>query len=328
MAGGITGLHHVTAITADAQANIDFYTGALGLRMIKLTVNFDDPASYHLYYGDELGRPGSAMTFFAWPGATGGKAGPPQATVTAFSVPRGSIGFWCERLAEAGADLGDRFTRFGNETVALKDPDGMGLELVASDDSREAWRSGPVGPEQAIRGFHSVTLAEEGYERTAELLTGTMGFRKTGEDGNRFRYAAGEGKGSGAAGSVVDLVCVPDSPRGRLGAGTVHHVAFRVPNDESHRAWHSRLVTERHNVSPVIDRMYFHSIYFREPGGVLFEIATDGPGFTLDEAADKLGSALRLPPQYEPVRARIEAALPRVKLPSGRVEGNASRGRP
>ena len=313
----ISGIHHVTAITADAQKNIDFYCGLLGLRLVKLTVNFDDPRSLHLYYGDERGRPGSVMTFFAWPGAYRGKQGPPQVTVTSFSVPETSLEFWKQRLAAAGAMVEASLARFDDQLVVLLDPDGMRLEIVATNsiDPREPWRSGPVAAEHAIRGFHGVTLAEEGYEHTAALLIDTMGFRRTAEDGNRFRYVGGDN----APGAIVDLTCVPDSPRGMMGAGTVHHVAFRAPNDASQQQWRQLLVQERFNVSPVMDRTYFHSIYYREPGGVLFEIATDTPGFTLDEPLESLGTTLKLPPQYEKSRAAIEAHLPKLRLPSTRA---------
>lgn len=313
----VPGIHHVTAITADAQKNIDFYCGTLGLRLVKLTVNFDDPSSYHLYYGDELGRPGSIMTFFAWPRAARGHLGPPQVTATAFSAPPASLSYWRERLAGAGVTV-DAGTRFGADLLAFRDADGTPLEIVGDPaDTREPWRSGPVPEASAIRGFHAVTITEEGYEQTAALMTERLGFRAAGEEGNRFRYAA-----PGASAAVVDIVCAPGSPRGRVSAGTVHHVAFRTAGDEAQQAWRQTLAKASHNVSPVMDRQYFRSIYFREPGGVLFEIATDAPGFTVDEPAAHLGAALKLPPQFEPVRARIEAALPRLRLP-GAAGGSA-----
>jgi catechol 2,3-dioxygenase-like lactoylglutathione lyase family enzyme len=313
MTDRISGLHHITAITADAQKNVDFYCGVLGLRLVKLTVNFDDPKSYHLYYGDELGRPGSIMTFFAWPGAPRGRQGPPQATVTSFSVPADSLGYWRKRLAASGTDIGEPLARFGDSVLEFSDPDGLRLELATpgGPDPRSPWQNGPVPPEHAIRGFHGVTLAEEGYEDTAALVTGTMGFRQVASEGNRFRYAGADG----VPGGVVDLLCTPDSPRGSTGAGTVHHVAFRAADDESQKGWRERLVKDHHNVSPVMDRTYFHSIYFREPGGVLFEIATDSPGFAVDEPPESLGTALKLPAQYERARSAIEAILPRLRLP-------------
>jgi catechol 2,3-dioxygenase-like lactoylglutathione lyase family enzyme len=305
----ITGIHHVTAITADAQANIDFYCGVLGLRLVKLTVNFDDPTSYHLYYGDPIGRPGTIMTFFAWPGGARGRVGPPQVTATAFTVPRDAMQYWTRRLAEHHAAA---LTRFGDPAIGFVDPDGMALELVGlADPPGEAWPGGPVPAEHGIRGFHSVTVAEEGYESTARLLSDVMGFEAAGSESNRFRYRA---PGGGAA-SVVDLLCVPDARRGSMGTGIVHHVAFRTPDDAQQSSARKTIVQTGHNVSPVIDRTYFHSIYFREPGGVLFEIATDHPGFAIDEPAERLGTSLRLPPQYEGHRAQIEQVLPKVRLP-------------
>ncbi len=308
----ISGLHHVTAITADAQANIDFYCGMLGLRLVKLTVNFDDPGSYHLYYGDELGRPGTIMTFFAWPGAPRARVGPPQVTAVAFSVPAGSLDYWRSRLPPHNdAD------RLGERAIRFADPDGIALELVAMNDPPgHAWSGGAVPAEHAIRGYAGVTLSEEGYESTAKVLTDLMGFTPAGNDGNRFRYRAGASENGFA--STVDLVCVPDARHGGMGAGVVHHVAFRTGDDAQQTAWRGRIVAAGLNVSPVMDRNYFHSIYYREPGGVLFEIATDNPGFAVDEAAETLGTKLMLPPQYEQFRAEIERVLPKVRLPGDR----------
>jgi glyoxalase family protein len=308
------GIHHVTAITADAQKNIDFYTGVLGLRLVKLTVNFDDPQSYHLYYGDELGRPGTILTFFAWPGASRGPIGPPQVTQTAFAVPADALDFWKHRLNRNGMEPQEAISRFGHKVLAFDDPDGMHLEIVATAmEVSHPWTAGPVPAECAIRGFHGITISEEGYEATADLLTQVMGFKPAGQDGNRFRYRTDRGNGLA---STVDLVCVPGARRGGMGAGAVHHVAFRTPDDGHQQTWRQELVRLKFNVSPVMDRSYFHSIYFREPGGVLFEIATDTPGFTADEAADQLGTKLMLPRQYEPYRAEIERILTPVRLPA------------
>lgn len=308
----LPGLHHVTAITADAQANIDFYCGVLGQRLVKLTVNFDDPGSYHLYYGDELGRPGTIMTFFAWPGAPRGRVGPPQVTATTYAVPAASLGFWERRLREHDVEVEPPADRFGESVLSFSDPDGMRLALVATDPpGGRAPQGGPVPPEHAIRGFHGVTLSEEGHERTARLLTDVMGFREVAREANRSRYRA---TGSGFA-SVVDLLCVPDARAGSLGAGVVHHVAFRTPGDEEQGAWLDEIRRLGFNTSPIMDRSYFHSIYFREPGGVLFEIATDNPGFATDEPAERLGERLMLPPWLEPRRAEIEQIVPEVRLP-------------
>jgi len=326
----IPGLHHVTAITADPQKNIDFYTGVLGMRLVKLTVNFDDPGSYHLYYGDELGHPGTIMTFFAWPGAYRGKIGPPQVTTTGFAVPAGAVDYWAARLKEHNVPAQAPVERFGERAIHCTDPDGLVLEIVAvAGPEGTPWPGGSIPEEHAIRGFHSVTISEEGYESTAGLLTDVMGFVAAGNDGNRFRYRAGgaghagggaSGAGAGQRGSgfasIVDLLCVPDARRGDMGAGVVHHVAFRTHDDAQQLAWRERIVQLGLNVSPVMDRSYFHSIYYREPGGVLFEIATENPGFTVDEPAERLGSSLKLPPPLERHRTEIERFVPPLRLPS------------
>src|SRR5205823_2805720 len=265
----LPGIHHVTAICSDPQQNIDFYCGVLGLRLVKITVNFDDPGSYHLYYGDERGRPGSIMTFFAWPGAPRGRIGPAQVTATAFAVPRDALPFWSERLGQHQAEWELSANRLGEELLSFADPDGLRLEIVAAAEAGgPAPAGGPVPPENAIRGFHGVTISEEGYENTARLLTEVMGFRADGSEGNRFRYRAAAGDRA----AVVDLLCVPDARRGEMGAGVVHHVAFRTPDDAQQQAWRTEIARLRYNVTPVMDRCYFHSIYYREPGGVLFEI--------------------------------------------------------
>src|SRR4051812_39988319 len=314
----ILGIHHVTAITADAQRNIDFYTGVLGLRLVKLTVNFDDPSSYHLYYGDAAGSPGTILTYFAWPGAREGRKGAPQVTVTAFAAPRGSLEFWIERLKSRRVKVDQPSERFGQRFVGFTDPDGMRLEIVESDGGvGRAWAVPGIAAERALRGFHSITMAEEGYEHTARLLTDTMGFRRAGEDGNRFRFQIGTGA-TGAGGATLDVLCVPGGPRGTMGAGAVHHVAWRTPDDTQQLAWRQTLAAGGFNVSPVMDRTYFHSIYYREPGGVLFEIATDSPGFTFDEPAEQLGTKLMLPPWLASQRSEIERAVPPLKLPKFR----------
>ncbi len=306
----VNGIHHVTAIAADAQINIDFYAGVLGLRLVKRTVNFDDPLTYHLYYGTELGAPGTILTFFAWPGAYRGRVGAGQVNVTSFSVPKGSLGWWQERLKGRQVAHGEPTKRFGDEVLPLQDPDGMLVELVAADDQRQPWKQGQVPEAYAIRGIHGVTAHEEGYEKTAELLTETLRFTRVGQEGNRFRYRAADGAG------MIDVLCTPDGPRARGGAGTVHHIAWRVPTDADQAAWRKTLVNAGMNVSPVLDRQYFHSIYFREPGGVLFEIATDQPGFAIDEPPEHLGERLKLPPWLEVARQQIEAGLQPIHLPA------------
>jgi glyoxalase family protein len=311
----LAGIHHITAITADAQKNIDFYCGVLGLRLVKLTVNFDDPGSYHLYYGDELGRPGTIMTFFAWPGAHAGRIGPPQVTVTSFSVPPNAIDFWIERLKKLGVETLAPTNRFGERVISFTDPDAMRLEIIGSSQpGSQPWPAGPVPLEFAIRGFAGATISEEGYENTAKLLTDVMGFKFIGSEENRFRYRAGAADGFA---STIDLLCTPDAQHGAMGAGVVHHIAFRTKDDAQQLAWHEEIAAKGFNVSPVMDRTYFHSIYYREPGGVLFEIATENPGFTTDEPAEKLGTKLMLPPWLEKHRAAIEKAVPPVRLPTG-----------
>jgi glyoxalase family protein len=309
----ITGIHHVTAIAGDPQRNLDFYTELLGLRLVKLTVNFDDPGTYHFYFGNERGAPGSILTFFPWAGVRRGSVGNGQVSATTFAVAPDALEFWHERLTASGtpAELGDE--RFGERVLRFVDPDGLPLELIGTTLARpeDAWTGAGLPRAAAICGFHSATLQEEGYEATATLLESVMGLRPLGHEGNRYRYQAGEG----GSGTIVDVVCAPDGRYGNSGAGTVHHIAWRTPDDSQQQEWRRTLVGEGYNVSPVMDRTYFHSIYYREPGGILFEIATDPPGFALDEAPEHLGEQLRLPPQVEAHRAAVEQALPRLTLP-------------
>jgi glyoxalase family protein len=303
----ISGIHHVTAIASDPQPNLDFYTQVLGLRLVKLTINFDDPGTYHLYFGNDEGAPGSILTFFPWPGIPRGAAGNGQVSSIAFAVPPASLDYWVSRLADRGAAPRGSGVRFAERVVRFSDPDGMTLEIVGTGhaDPSRAWTRGPVPPEHAICGFHSVTLSEEGFQNTASLLSEVMGLAPVGNEDARYRFAAGD-----APGAIVDVLCTPDGRPGRLGAGTVHHIAFRTPDDEQQRAWQRSLVARGLNVSPIMDRTYFHSIYFREPGGILFEIATDAPGFAVDEPREQLGERLMLPRWLEADRARIEQSLP------------------
>ncbi len=309
----IPGLHHVTAITANGQKNIDFYTGVLGLRLIKVTVNFDDPASYHLYYGDQSGAPGSAMTFFVWEGGRAGRVGAPQAVMTQFAVPPGSLPYWVARFEEQRVPHQPLTERWGDSVLAFSDPDDMPLELVETTPAAAfVPATGPVPPDYAIRGFFGVTLASADAERTGALLANIMGLSPLVDtDGDRIRY---QGRAAGAA--VVDVLQLGGTPRGYNGTGTIHHVAFRVPDDDTQKGWQSLLQERGFGVSPVMDRCYFHSIYFREPGGILFEFATDGPGFTTDESLEALGARLQLPPWMEENRAQIETSLAPLRWPT------------
>jgi glyoxalase family protein len=300
MSSSILGIHHVTAIAAGPQPNLDFYTGFLGMRLVKKTVNFDDPGTYHLYYGDQTGSPGSIMTFFPWPGARRGRHGSGQVSVTSFAVPKESLGHWTDRARKYDVSISPPAVRFDEEVLSLSDPDGLQLELVASLDTEA----------NAIGKIHSATISHVDYEQTARLLTETMGFRLTKQNGDRSRYEVA----GGGPGATVDLLGTAGLPTGSGGAGTVHHIAWRTADDLQQREWHKRLIDLNYNVSPIMDRQYFHSIYYREPGGVLFEIATDPPGFAIDEPVESLGTGLKLPPMYESRRELIERALPTIEL--------------
>lgn len=311
----ILGIHHVTALARDPATNLDFYTQALGLRLVKQTVNFDDPGTYHLYYGDDLGRPGTIMTFFPWPGAAQGRRGAGQVTVTAFRVPGDSLGYWSERLESLGIEHDAVETRFGRERLHLRDPDGLRLELVADDAETDfqAWGESPAPAERAIRGFYGITLTEAAADATADFLKDVMGFDLAAEDGPRVQFLAGQGVDAAA----VEIERSPGERRGIVAAGSIHHVAWRVAGDEEQAEWREWLAARGTPVTPVRDRNYFRSIYFHEPGGVLFEIATDPPGFTIDEKPEDLGRELKLPPWYEAHRARIEEALPSLEAAVG-----------
>lgn len=311
----ISGIHHVTMICGDPQQNLDFYVGLLGLRFVKRTVNFDDPGAYHLYYGDSLGTPGTLLTFFAWPHGKQGRQGAGQASAIALSVPSESLGYWTHRLIANGIECEKPANRFGEQVLSFHDPDGLPLELVQSStlDERVPWAGGAVPQEYAIRGVHSVTLLETDAKGTDALLRTTMNFERLAEEGNRTRYGVGEAQ----AGCLVDVVEGAGFWNGMVALGTVHHVAWRTPDDNQQERWRAELVKRGYDVTPVRDREYFHSIYYREPGGVLFEIATDAPGFTVDETADELGEHLKLPPWLENRRSDIERALP--PLQSSRI---------
>lgn len=293
------GLHHITAIASDPAANYDYYSRFLGLRLVKKTVNFDDPNTYHLYYGDAKGRPGTIMTFFPWPGARRGKPGVGQATAVAFAVPKGSLDLWRAR-AEAEGQHFEELRRLDDIGLSLRDPDGMPIELIESETA--------LGEQGEIAGFFSTTLEISDLLPTVRLLTGEMGLEPLADDGRRFRFRAVE-----APGRFIDLLHVPDGPWGEMGAGTIHHIAFRAADDAEQRRWQTRLAEAGQHVTEVRDRNYFHSIYFREPGGVLLEIATDPPGFAVDEPVETMGTRLMLPDWLEPNRGQIEAILPKLE---------------
>jgi len=296
------GIHHITAIAGDPQRNLDFYTEALGLRLVKRTVNFDDPGSYHFYFGDKIGTPGTIMTFFPWPGARRGARGSGQVTTVSFAVPRNSMAFWKERLRATHVITEEIEGRFGSNALRFLDPDGLQLELVASANEESS-------SERAIRGFAAPTLEVRNPEKTEKLLTENLGFEFVAEENNRRRF---RGSGSNAS-AEIDLVS-SEAGFGQIAAGTVHHIAFRAADDDEQRKLREQLVARGLNVTPVIDRQYFHSIYFREPNGILFEIATDGPGFLIDEPVNALGETLKLPPIYESKRNEIERVLPTIHL--------------
>ncbi len=308
------GLHHVTAIGGDPQRNLEFYVNTLGLRLVKRTVNFDDPGTYHFYFGDDLGHPGTLLTFFPWGDAPQGRRGAGQATTTTFSVPAGSLDWWQGRLRAEGREANLVASNDGH-TLVFEDPDGLQLALAeAAGDERGGWTQGSVGAGRAIRGLHSVTLTVADAAPTVAML-GVLGMTEV-DEGPRGRRFAATGKGPG---SFLDLVETPGARRGVVASGTVHHIAWRTPDDETQATWLQRLQELGVGVTPVQDRQYFHSIYFREPGGVLFEIATDQPGFATDETPAALGTALKLPRWLESGRARIEEAVQPIQLP---VENN------
>ena len=306
-----SGIHHVTSIASSARRNLDFYTRALGLRLVKKTVNFDDPGSYHFYYGDAAGHPGTILTFFPWEGAQPGRLGIGEAQETVFSIPESSIGYWTQRLIEKGVAHDRPASRFGETALAFKDADGTRLALtgVKGLEAKPAWSAGGVPAEHAIRGFHSVSLMLAETGPTAAILTDVFGFVARGAEGSTQRYQA-----PGAEfGGIVDLRTAGEFLPARQGAGSVHHVAFRAADDAAQASMAQKLVQDHHlRPTEQKDRNYFRSVYFREPGRVLFEIATDPPGFAIDEAPDSLGAALKLPPFLEGRRTAIEAALPKL----------------
>ena len=310
MENRILGLHHITAIAGDAKRNFDFYTRVLGLRFIKKTVNFDDPHTYHFYFGDEHGNAGTILTFFPWGNEIQqGRKGSGMATEIGYAIPEGSIDFWIKRFEDNNVIYNKPAEKFGEKYLTFLDPDGLKLELTeVRDDSRRPWETAEVTSTVATRGFHHITLTLKDKTATAAILVSVFGYELVQTEGNRFRYATT----AVAEAALVDIVEIPSETRGFNANGTVHHVAFRVKDDAALMEFRDKIVKLGLSITPQIDRNYFHSLYFREPGGVLFEIATENPGFTVDEPLEELGQHLKLPAQYESQRDEIEKRL--VKL--------------
>lgn len=311
MENKVLGLHHITAIAGDAQRNYDFYTKVLGLRMVKKTVNFDDPQTYHFYFGDKTGTPGSILTFFPWPRVKQGKTGAGMATEIGYSVPASSLDFWRNRFRDHKVRHGEVSEKFGEKYLPFQDPDGLNLELIVPEkiDTRTPWETDEVKTEMAIKGFHNVTLTLNDIKATATILTDIFDYRLLSQEDNCYRFKTDAVENA----AIVDLLEKPDAPRGINAGGTNHHIAFRVKNEDILMAYREKLAGKELQITPKIDRDYFFSLYFREPGGVLFELATDNPGFSRDEPVEELGSSLKLPRQYENSRAQIERILPDLK---------------
>ncbi len=308
MENSVSGLHHITAIAGNAKQNFEFYTKVLGLRMVKKTVNFDDPGTYHFYFGNETGTPGTILTFFPWEGIGRGVNGTGMATNIGYAVPKESLEFWANRFKQFDVKHEKTSERFGEQILPFRDPDGLNIDLIvpAREDNRKPWETPEVTAQVAIKGFHSVTLTLKNIKPTAAILTDIFGYKLLKQEGNRYRFITDAIENA----SVVDLIEAPNVPAGRSAAGTNHHVAFRVKNDAILMEYRKKIAGKGLSITPKIDRDYFFSLYFREPGGVLFELATDNPGFTKDEPTDQLGSSLKLPKQYEGSRAEIEKILP------------------
>jgi glyoxalase family protein len=304
----LKGIHHVTAITGDAQRNLRFYSELLGQRLVKKTVNFDDPGSYHLYYGDRSGTPGTLITFFVWPGAGKGRRGVGEPVSFTYEVPSGALSWWKKRFASANLPVEELGSLFESPTIRITDPDGIQIELAENASPRETeyWRDGNIPKDVAIRSIRGVTLAHRNLTSSASLYTDQLYFHESGEENSHRRFLVGDTPDR----SFVDVIAPLTLSRGSMGAGTIHHVAFRTTSDETQGEWLKKIQKLGLNVSPVMDRNYFHSIYFRELSGVLFEVATDGPGMGIDEPTDHLGEKLVLPRMYEGMRTRIEQVLP------------------
>ena len=304
----ILGLHHITAIAGNAKRTLEFYTKVLGLRLVKKTVNFDDPGTYHFYFGDEKGTPGTVLTFFPWEGIRQGSIGTGMATEIGYSVPLDSFEFWTARFKQYDVKHDKMEEKFGEKFLSFRDPDGLTIKLIAPmvTDNRKPWESNEVNADVATRGFHSITLLLKNVTPTAKILTDILGYKLLQQDGINYRFATDAITNA----SIVDIIEAPSVGRGIVAAGTNHHVAFRVKDDNILMNYREKIESAGLNITPKIDRDYFFSLYFREPGGVLFELATDNPGFTKDEPLDELGTHLKLPKQYEESRKEIEKVLP------------------
>lgn len=311
MNNSILGLHHITAIASNAKQNFDFYTKTLGLRLVKKTVNFDDPETYHLYYGDESGSAGTILTFFPWTGIGQGTDGTGMATEIGYSVPSGSLDFWIQRLKDSKLSFTEVSERFGESFLSFRDPDGLALSLIvpAKEDGRTPWETAEIKKDTATKGFHSTTLSLQSIDETAKVLTDIFGYRLLSQEGNRYRFITD----TVDTAAYVDLLELPNGQRGRNAAGTNHHVAFRVKDEQVQMEMREKILSKQLQITGKIDRDYFFSLYFREPGGVLFEIATENPGFTVDEPLNELGTHLKLPHQHERLRAQLEKSLPELK---------------
>jgi glyoxalase family protein len=305
----ILGIHHITAIAGEAQRNYDFYTKVLGLRLVKKTVNFDDPHTYHFYYGNENGTPGTILTFFPWTHVHPGRLGTGMATDIGYAVPAGSLDFWSNHFDKYQVRFGQVDEQFGEQILRFEDPDGLRIQLVeASADNRTPWETSEIKKDAAIKGFHSIVLTLRNIKPTASILTDIFGYKLLKQEGNRYRFVTDAIENA----AIVDLVEEPEVTHGLVAGGTNHHVAFRVKNEEQLMHYREIIASKGHNITPKIDRNYFYSLYFREPGGVLFELATDNPGFAIDEPVNELGTHLKLPVQYEGDRTTIEKVLPKL----------------
>ena len=310
----ITALHHVTCIAGDPQENYDFYTGVLGMRLVKRSVNQDVPGTYHLFYADAVGHAGTDITFFPWPEMAPATPGVGLASEVGLAVPAGSLGYWHERLATAGVAVDEPITRFGEKVLTFVDPHGLRVALVETSDVREftPWGDSPVPADRQVLGLHSMRLVERDIESTGRFLTGILGFSELGSEDGWHRFVLPGAR----SGRIVDIREAPTQSRGKWGTGGVHHLAWRVPDDDAELAVRERVEEAHRRPTPVIDRFWFKSVYFLEPGGVLFELATDGPGFAVDEDPQHLGETLVLPPWLEGNRAQITSVLPKLQMPA------------